>query len=71
MAAYGLERGREATAGSWRLESGTDGSPFHLAKVEVTGLATEVDGICISSLVGVEKPDEGIFQEAARSWGLL
>jgi HAD superfamily hydrolase (TIGR01549 family) len=53
----------------WRLGIVTNGSPSQWRKIDVTGLRDVVDGICVSDDVGVAKPHEAIFIEAARRCG--
>lgn len=44
----------------------TNGPPSQLEKLPVTGLADQVDAVCVSALVGSNKPEREIFAEAAR-----
>jgi FMN phosphatase YigB (HAD superfamily) len=45
----------------------TNGPPSQWAKIEAARLVNEVDGVCISALVGASKPDIAIFEDAARA----
>jgi HAD superfamily hydrolase (TIGR01549 family) len=49
----------------WRVGVVTNGSPAQLAKLEATNLTAEFDAICVSEVVGVQKPDPAIFKMAA------
>jgi len=44
----------------------TNGRPSQILKLARTGIGGEVDGFCVSSLVGSRKPEPAIFAEAAR-----
>ena len=54
----------------WKGAVVTNGPRAQWRKLEVTNLADEVDGVCISEVVGAQKPDTAIFREAARTCGL-
>lgn len=56
-------------AAGWRIAVVTNGGPAQLRKVEATGLAAHVDAVTVSSLVGIRKPDVGIFRAAAVAAG--
>lgn len=66
--AAALARARET---GWRLAVVTNGSSqLQRSKIEVTGLADLVDGICVSEELGVAKPDPRIFELAAAACGV-
>ena len=48
----------------------TNGPPSQWAKFEAAGIEDEFDAVCISSVVGANKPELAIFEEAARLCGL-
>jgi HAD superfamily hydrolase (TIGR01549 family) len=54
----------------WKVAVVTNGPRAQWRKLEVTNLADEVDSVCISEVVGAQKPDTAIFREAARTCGL-
>ena len=56
---------RQLRSGGWRIGVVTNGAQTQLTKLEATNLVDEFDGICVSELVGVRKPDPAIFQIAA------
>lgn len=57
-------------AAGWRIGIVTNGMQDNqLAKLQRTGLAEAVDGYCISSAVGLRKPDPRIFHLAAQNCG--
>jgi putative hydrolase of the HAD superfamily len=53
----------------WKVAIVTNGPREQWKKIEATNLADEVDAVCISEVVGAQKPDVAIFREAARSCG--
>jgi FMN phosphatase YigB (HAD superfamily) len=61
-----LDRARSA---GWRIAVVTNGGPAQVRKVEATGLAAYVDSVTVSGLVGIRKPDLGIFRAAATAAG--
>jgi FMN phosphatase YigB (HAD superfamily) len=57
-------------ADGWRIAIGTNGEAGNQrGKAERTGLVDVVDGVCISGVVGVAKPDPEFFRLAAESAG--
>jgi putative hydrolase of the HAD superfamily len=60
---------RALRAAGWKVGIVTNGLRFQQQKLEAARLVDEVDGVCISDLVGSWKPDPGIFLEAARRCG--
>jgi putative hydrolase of the HAD superfamily len=60
---------RALRAAGWKVGIVTNGMHFQQRKLDAAGLIDEVDGVCISDLVGSWKPDPGIFEEAARRCG--
>ena len=48
----------------------TNGPPSQWAKFEAAGIEDEFDAVCISSVIGVRKPELAIFEKAARLCGL-
>jgi putative hydrolase of the HAD superfamily len=62
----GLRRLRDA---GLKVGVVTNGRPSQALKLETTGIGGEVDGFCVSSLVGSRKPERAIFEEAARRCG--
>ena len=60
---------QRARAAGWRIGLVTNGGPAQVRKVEATGLAAYVDSVTVSSLVGIRKPDVGIFRAAAVAAG--
>lgn len=61
-----LERARSA---GWRIALVTNGGPAQIRKVEATGLAGYLDSVTVSSVIGIRKPDVGIFRAAAAAAG--
>jgi len=60
----------ELRAAGWRIGIVTNGmADNQLGKIRSTGLATLVDGWCISADVGIRKPDPDIFRLAAQRCG--
>ncbi len=53
----------------WKVGVVTNGPPSQLRKLEVTGLNALVDAVCVSGIVGSNKPDPAIFFEAAHQCG--
>lgn len=53
----------------WRIGIVSNGAPTQEAKIVAAGLADIVDGWAISEVVGVRKPDPGIFEAAAAACG--
>jgi FMN phosphatase YigB (HAD superfamily) len=53
----------------WKIAIVTNGPPTQHEKVARSGLADLVDVCCVSSEVGVSKPDQRIFEEAFRRLG--
>jgi FMN phosphatase YigB (HAD superfamily) len=49
----------------WRIGIASNGAPSQETKILATGLDTLVDGWAISGVVGIRKPDIGLFQAAA------
>jgi FMN phosphatase YigB (HAD superfamily) len=60
---------RALRAAGWKVGIVTNGFAFQQRKLDVARLVDEVDGVCISDLVGAWKPDPAIFEEAARRCG--
>ena len=60
---------RRLRSSGWKVAVVTNGPRSQERKLEVTGLADEVDAVCVSAAVGSWKPDPGIFAEAARRCG--
>jgi HAD superfamily hydrolase (TIGR01549 family) len=52
-------------AAGWRIGIASNGAPSQETKILTTGLDKLVDGWAISEVVGVRKPDTGLFQAAA------
>jgi HAD superfamily hydrolase (TIGR01549 family) len=50
----------------WRIGVVTNGPAAQLDKLARAGLDALVDAVCASGIVGVEKPDRAIFEEAVR-----
>ena len=57
-------------AEGWKVAVVTNGSPYQLCKMEVTGVVDLVDAWCISELDGVRKPEPAIFRLAADKCGV-
>jgi HAD superfamily hydrolase (TIGR01549 family) len=53
----------------WKIAVVTNGPPSQMRKLEVASLIDEVDAVCISGVLGVSKPEAGIFEEAAKRCG--
>lgn len=53
----------------WRIGVVTNGPASQIEKIERTGLKTVIDAWSISEVLGVEKPDPGIFSETVRRCG--
>jgi HAD superfamily hydrolase (TIGR01549 family) len=62
-----LEALRLLRSQGWKVGVVTNGPSAQWKKIEATNLAGEVDTVCISEVVGAQKPDVAIFREAARS----
>jgi|ERR1035437_127459 HAD superfamily hydrolase (TIGR01549 family) len=60
---------RRLRALDWKIAVVTNGPPTQMKKLEVANLLDEVDAVCISEVLGVGKPEAGIFEEAARQCG--
>jgi len=60
---------RALRAAGWKVGIVTNGFSFQHRKLDAARLVDEVDGVCISDLVGAWKPDPAIFEEAARRCG--
>lgn len=60
---------RALRSAGWKVGIVTNGVRVQQRKLEAARLLDEVDGVCISDLVGSWKPDPGIFTEAARRCG--
>jgi len=60
---------RALRSAGWKVGIVTNGVRVQQRKLEAARLLDEVDGVCISDLVGSWKPDPGIFEEAARRCG--
>lgn len=56
-------------AAGWRIGIVTNGSPNQLAKIEVAGLDALVDGVAVSGVEGVRKPERELFAIAASRAG--
>jgi HAD superfamily hydrolase (TIGR01509 family) len=61
---------RSLRAAEFKVGVVTNGPPSQWAKLEAAGIEDEFDAVCISSVVGTQKPGLAIFEEAARSCGL-
>ena len=64
--ARALQRARSA---GWRIALMTNGGPAQMRKVEATGLVGHFDSVTVSSVIGIRKPDVGIFRAAAAAAG--
>jgi HAD superfamily hydrolase (TIGR01549 family) len=53
----------------WKIAVVTNGPPSQMRKLEAASLIDEVDAVCISEVLGVSKPEAGIFEEAAKQCG--
>lgn len=56
-------------ADGWRTGIVTNGPPTQEAKIASLQLGTLIDGVCVSDVVGLEKPDRRIFELAATRCG--
>lgn len=56
-------------AEGWKIGIVTNGPPSQESKIASLGLGDLVDGVCVSELVGVEKPDRRIFELTAERCG--
>jgi putative hydrolase of the HAD superfamily len=54
----------------WRIGLVTNGNARQYRKLEVAGLGPQLDGVCVSELEGVAKPDAAIFRLAAERCGM-
>ena len=61
---------RSLRSSGWKAGVVTNGAPSQRAKLETVDMVDEFDAICISSIVGANKPDVRIFEEAARICGV-
>ncbi|MBS1839143.1 MAG: HAD family hydrolase [Actinobacteria bacterium] len=59
----------EARSAGWRIAIATNGDQPQLDKIDHVGLRPLVDGIAVSDLDGVRKPDPGLLLLAARRAG--
>ena len=57
---------QQLRAARWRVGIVTNGPPTQREKIQRAGLATLMDGVCISEELGIRKPDPRIFDEAIR-----
>ena len=57
---------RSLRAQGFKVGVVTNGPPSQWAKFEAAGIEDEFDAVCISSVIGVRKPERAIFEEAAR-----
>ncbi len=57
-------------AAGWKIGIVTNGPPSQEAKIASLRLGALVDGVCVSDLVGVEKPDRHIFELTAARCGV-
>jgi putative hydrolase of the HAD superfamily len=60
---------RRLRASGWHVGVVTNGPPSQMAKMANARLLDELDCWCVSSLVGVRKPDPAIFRLAAERCG--
>ncbi|MGO8872134.1 MAG: HAD family hydrolase [Acidimicrobiales bacterium] len=58
----GLKRLRNE---GWKIGVVSNGPKFQERKLEVTGLGSLIDAVCVSGTIGFSKPDPRIFEEAA------
>ena len=61
---------RKLRAGGWKLGVVTNGPPSQLTKLDAAHLTSEFDVVCVSAIVGIQKPNVGIFEDAARRCGV-
>jgi len=60
---------RRVRLGGWRIGIATNGDQPQLDKIDQVGLRSLVDGIAVSALDGVRKPDPGLMRLAAQRAG--
>ena len=65
-----IEAVRSLRTTGWKVGVVTNGATSQRAKLETVDMVDEFDAICISSIVGANKPDIRIFEEAARICGV-
>jgi HAD superfamily hydrolase (TIGR01549 family) len=56
-------------ADGWKIGIVTNGPPSQETKIASLGLGDLVDGVCVSDLVGADKPDRHIFELTATRCG--
>jgi HAD superfamily hydrolase (TIGR01509 family) len=65
-----LEAIRSLRAEGFKVGVVTNGPPSQRKKLQSAGIEDEFDAVCISAIVGANKPELAIFEEAARICGL-